>query len=104
MFGISLPELLIIFAIVLIFIGPDKLPEVARKLGKMMADFKRSSDSVRKEFYNSVYAPANEIKGEIRRELTAVKSQIDTKIIDDHEVASPGKELDKSIKADTKDE
>ncbi|NTV49963.1 MAG: twin-arginine translocase subunit TatB [Geobacteraceae bacterium] len=45
MFGIGMPELLIIMAIALIVIGPQKLPELARSLGKGLSEFKRATES-----------------------------------------------------------
>lgn len=44
MFGIGLPELLIILGVALIVIGPKRLPEVARTLGKGLAEFRRATD------------------------------------------------------------
>ena len=38
--GIGFPELLIVLVIALIVLGPKKLPEVGRSLGKGMRDFK----------------------------------------------------------------
>jgi len=43
MFNIGMPELLMILAIALIVLGPSKLPELARGLGKGMAEFKRAT-------------------------------------------------------------
>ena len=60
MFGVSLPELAVIFVILLLVFGPEKLPELAIRLGKLSGELKRASDGVRREFYNSVYKPANE--------------------------------------------
>jgi len=50
MFGIGMPELLLIFAIALIVLGPKKLPELARALGKGMAEFRRATDELKEEF------------------------------------------------------
>ena len=47
MFGIGLPELIIIMVIALIVIGPSKLPELARALGKGMAEFRRATQEIK---------------------------------------------------------
>lgn len=46
MFGIGSTELLIIIVVALIVIGPQKLPQMMRSLGKGMAEFKRMSSDV----------------------------------------------------------
>ncbi|WP_026259848.1 twin-arginine translocase TatA/TatE family subunit [Desulfobacter curvatus] len=47
MFGLGMPEILLILAIALIVIGPQKLPEVAKTLGKAMGEFKRSAQDLK---------------------------------------------------------
>ncbi|OGQ82019.1 MAG: hypothetical protein A3F90_20385 [Deltaproteobacteria bacterium RIFCSPLOWO2_12_FULL_60_19] len=49
MFGIGMPELLLILALALIVLGPRKLPEIARALGKGMAEFRRATDELKDE-------------------------------------------------------
>jgi Tat protein translocase TatB subunit len=44
MLGIGMQEILIVLVIALIVIGPKRLPEVARTLGKGLAEFKKATD------------------------------------------------------------
>jgi sec-independent protein translocase protein TatB len=48
MFGIGTTEILIILVVALIVIGPTKLPEVAKTLGKALGEFKRMSSDVKR--------------------------------------------------------
>jgi TatA/E family protein of Tat protein translocase len=50
MFGIGMPELLLILAVALIVLGPKKLPELARALGKGLAEFRRATEDLKEEF------------------------------------------------------
>jgi Tat protein translocase TatB subunit len=50
MFGIGMTELMVILIIGLVVIGPKKLPGLARSLGKSLAEFRRASDDMRREF------------------------------------------------------
>lgn len=47
MFGIGMPELLLILAVALIVLGPKKLPELARSLGKGLAELKKSTEELK---------------------------------------------------------
>jgi sec-independent protein translocase protein TatB len=50
MFGIGMPELLLILGLALIVLGPKKLPELARALGKGLSEFRRATDELKDEF------------------------------------------------------
>jgi sec-independent protein translocase protein TatB len=47
---LSVPHLVIIFLVALLIFGPEKLPELARKLGKATAEIKRATDGMRAGF------------------------------------------------------
>jgi TatA/E family protein of Tat protein translocase len=44
MFGIGMPEMILILAIALIVIGPKKLPDLAKSLGRAMREFKKATN------------------------------------------------------------
>ena len=46
MFGIGLPELIVIFLVIVMLFGAKALPEIARSLGEAMKIFKRESDGI----------------------------------------------------------
>ncbi len=47
MFGIGTPELLLILAVALIVIGPKKLPDLAKSMGRAMGEFKRATSDLK---------------------------------------------------------
>jgi Tat protein translocase TatB subunit len=47
MFGIGMPEFLLIMAIALIVIGPKKLPDLAKALGKALGEFKKATSELK---------------------------------------------------------
>jgi sec-independent protein translocase protein TatB len=59
MFGLGFTEILVILVVALLVFGPDRLPELARNLGKGLAEFRRASSDLRR----SVMEAAEEPKG-----------------------------------------
>jgi Tat protein translocase TatB subunit len=62
MFGIGTGELLLLLLIALIVLGPERMPKLARDLGRALAEFRKTSDELRAEFLSAdkyVEAPAS---------------------------------------------
>lgn len=75
MFGIGLPEMIVIFAVALIVVGPDKLPGLARSLAKGMLEMKKALNQVREsmteegEELNSVQQDLHRTAEELRQKM-----------------------------------
>ena len=76
MFGISMPELILILAIALIVVGPEKLPEIAKKIGRIIGEFKRAAA----DFKDSM--DVDDEVGAVRKTLNDAGNDI-KEIIDD---------------------
>jgi sec-independent protein translocase protein TatB len=53
MFGIGTSELIVILVVALIVLGPKRLPEVARALGKGLAELRRATSGITDELYSA---------------------------------------------------
>jgi TatA/E family protein of Tat protein translocase len=54
MFGIGVPEVMVILVVALLVLGPKRLPEIARSLGKGMAEFRRASNEFTRTLQASI--------------------------------------------------
>jgi sec-independent protein translocase protein TatB len=62
MFGMGFGELLIVLIIALIFLGPEKIPQTARTLGKWFHELKGTMDDVKNAFEKDFNEPSKNIK------------------------------------------
>jgi TatA/E family protein of Tat protein translocase len=82
--SIGAPEIVVILVLALLVFGPKRLPEMGRSLGRSVREFKKASDTARREFGVD----------EIEREIKDVKSTLvdvkgDLKVDVDAEAAKP---------------
>ncbi|MBW1981722.1 MAG: twin-arginine translocase subunit TatB [Deltaproteobacteria bacterium] len=74
MFGIGMPELLLILAIALIVVGPKKLPELARALGKGINEFRRATNELKDSLeVDSAISEVKETISEAKAQMADVK-------------------------------
>jgi len=62
-------ELVVVFIVALLVIGPDKLPEYAKKLGEALAQFKKYSSEATKEIRESVVEPLQEAQRPLKEAM-----------------------------------
>jgi len=85
-FDISGGELLIILVVVFLVFGPEKMPEMARKAGRLMNQMKKASSDLTNEFkketsviqneINAAHAKVDEQIESVRREVNRTKAQV----------------------------
>ncbi len=75
MFGIGFPELIVIMVIALIIIGPSKLPDLARALGKGMAEFKKATQELKDTL--NVDDDLREIRDDLADTVSGINQSID---------------------------
>ena len=71
MFGIGFQEMLIILVVVLIFFGPKRLPDLAKSLGKGIAEFKKASEEVRNGIEDAVKEESTSETSKAPEDLTS---------------------------------
>ncbi len=81
MFNIGFTEMLVIAALALIFIGPKQLPEIARTLGRLLNDLKRSTNSFTDELKSQVDYDFEE---ELRKRRIALGDSTEKSLAEDN--------------------
>lgn len=73
------PEIFVVILIVLVFFGADKIPEIARGLGKGIRQVKEATNDIKKEINDSskVQNAHKELSSSIEQEISDVKNQLD---------------------------
>ena len=71
MFGIGMPELLVILGLALLLIGPKKLPKLAKSLGKTMGELRKATDDIKETISEEIEPIKDEIpdRGEMEKAL-----------------------------------
>jgi len=83
MFGIGLPELIIIMVIALIVIGPSKLPDLAKALGKGMAEFRKATQEIKDSL--DLDEDIQEVKKDLVDSISGLDEPIDLPELEERE-------------------
>ena len=75
MFGLGAGELFLIFIIALLFLGPKKLPELAKGLGQAVREFQKARDEMMNEV-NKPHAPTAQT--DTKKDVEVVATKIET--------------------------
>lgn len=74
MFGIGLPEMILILALALIVVGPDKLPELARSVAKGVLELKKTVTALKEDLADD--NPFDTVKPELEQAAQSIKKQL----------------------------
>ena len=88
---IGFTELLVILAVALIILGPDKLPLYMKKLGQALREFRKYSSELTEDLKENVIAPLDEAQRPLREALEPLETM-------DKELKAGAKDLEDSIK------
>src|SRR5229473_1174107 len=71
---LSIPHMIVVFIVVLVVFGPQKLPELARGLGKLMAEFRKASTDFKSAFEEEMRDLERQAREVERRKADAATS------------------------------
>lgn len=66
MFNVGTPELLVILLVALIVLGPNKLPDAARQVGKFVGELRRMSSGFQDELRDAMQEPVSSVKSTLK--------------------------------------
>ncbi len=120
MFGIGMPEMLLILAIALIVIGPKKLPDLAKYLGRAIGEFKKAASDfkesididnnisdVKKQFeeVNDSIQSASDLKSNLKLDLKPnLKPNLKTEVLENKDDNSADNTTPKQRNSNSKDD
>ncbi len=89
MFGIGMPELLVILGVALIVVGPSKLPDLAKSLAKGLNEFRKATDEVKSTITeHESFKDLKDLKDSVQDTVNSIKP---TSLLDLDSPANPAR-------------
>ncbi len=101
MFGIGLPEMILIMALALIVVGPDKLPDLARSVAKGVLELKKTVSALKEDFAEE--NPFDSVKPELEEAADSIKKQLGEATPDDYKLTPCTSEFPRLLYALSRD-
>ncbi len=77
MFGIGMSEMILICALALIVVGPDKLPEMARSIAKTILELKKTATGLKENITAEITPALDTVKPELEEASKALKENLE---------------------------
>ena len=88
---LSIPHMIVVFLVVLVVFGPQKLPELARSCGKLMAEFRKASNDFRSAFEEEMRDLERQARvAELRKQVAEANVAANAAMKNSLEAANPG--------------
>lgn len=98
---ISGQEVIIVFLVILLLFGADKIPEIAKGLGKGMREFRKVTGEIKREFDDSTGGMKTDIE-DMKSEFDQAKDDVSKNVrsyLDDSGISKDAEEIRKDLKA-----
>lgn len=90
MFGIGGGELILIIFIALMLFGSEKIPDIARTLGKAMAQLKNATNDIKSEIQkSSTGQELTQLTNDFNKEVESIKQNVQNRILQDTPTENP---------------
>ncbi len=97
---ISGGEIVIIFFVILLLFGADKIPEIARGLGKGMREFRKITGEIKREFNDSTGGLKDDVDG-MRKDFDQTREEVSKDVrsyLDDSGISDDVQDIQKDLK------